>query len=89
MFIVRCSDGALYTDVTNNVDAALWQINEGDGKPYTKSRLPVFLAHVEEYMNESDAERRAAAIRRLSREEKEQILALANIGAAGEFAFAG
>lgn len=43
-YIVRCSDGSLYTGVTNNLDARILAHNEGRGAKYTKSRTPVELA---------------------------------------------
>lgn len=87
LYIVRCSDGSLYTDVTDNIEAAILELNRGKGSPYTRSRLPVFLAYTEEYMNEIDARKRAAAIKRMSRSEKEHLLVAAHFGAAAESAY--
>jgi putative endonuclease len=75
LFVVRCADGSLYTAVTNDPAAALGELNAGRGSNYTRTRLPVFLAYSEEYMNEEDAIRRAESLRRLSREEKERLFA--------------
>jgi predicted GIY-YIG superfamily endonuclease len=87
VFIVRCADGSLFTGVTADVERDLRVLNDGGGTPYTRSRLPVFLAHTEEYMNEGDAAKRAAAIKRLPRTAKEDILTQANVGAVGGLAY--
>jgi putative endonuclease len=83
LFIVRCSDGSLYTAGTDDVERSVHEINAGGGSPYTRSRLPVFLAHTEEYMNEKDALRQAENIKKLSRSAKESLLAAQLLGAAG------
>lgn len=87
IFIVRCSDGSLFTGVTDNLDNSVRDLNDGRGTPYTRSRLPVFLAHSEEYMNEKDAIKRADGIKRLSRNGKEDLLASATLSAVGGLAF--
>ena len=88
VYLLRCSDGSLFTGVSGAVEDAVRATNGGEGAVYTKSRLPVFLAHVEEYMNEIDANRRASAIKRLSRTGKERILVVeADPGALGAYAF--
>jgi putative endonuclease len=87
VYIVRCSDGSLFTGVTGDFEAEIKQINGGNGASYTRSRLPVFLAYTEEYMNESDALRRAASIKRLPRLGKEAVLSSETFGAIGGLAF--
>lgn len=44
--------------------------NAGKGAKYTKSRRPVILVYYEEYETKSEALRREAAIKKLSRQEK-------------------
>lgn len=74
LYIVRCTDGSLYTGVAENVKEEVRLMNAGRGPSYTRSRLPVFLALTEEYMNAGDAAKRAANIKKLSRREKEVLL---------------
>ncbi len=88
VYVVRCADGSLYTGVANDMDREVRVLNEGTGSAYVRARLPVFLAYTEEYMNEHDAARRAASVKRLSREHKERLLAIPSLGALGEFGFA-
>lgn len=86
IFVVRCSDGSLYTGVSEDVDRTLSELNDGEGNPYVRTRTPVFLAYTEEYMNRTDAERRAESVRRLSRQGKESLLSIATTSAfSGEF----
>ena len=87
IYIVRCSDGSLFTGVTSDVDRSIRELNGGDGASYTRSRLPVFLAHTEEYMNESDALRRASSVKRLPRAAKEDLLTSGCLSTVGGFAF--
>ncbi len=42
-YIVLCSDGSLYTGVTNGLEARIKAHNEGRGAKYTKGRTPVKL----------------------------------------------
>ncbi|HTM69122.1 MAG TPA: GIY-YIG nuclease family protein [Candidatus Binatia bacterium] len=88
VYVVRCSDGSLYTGTAPDVDRELSALNGGEGSTYVRARLPVFLAYTEEYMNERDASRRAASVKRLSRVSKESLLALPCIGAVGELGLA-
>lgn len=70
VYILRCSDGSLYTGWTNNLSARLHAHQSGSGAKYTRSRLPVELVYTENCSTRSEALRREAAIKRLSRAEK-------------------
>lgn len=48
-YIVRCSDGSLYTGWTNDLKKRIKDHNEGRGAKYTRSRRPVVLAYYEEF----------------------------------------
>ena len=69
-YIVRCADGTLYTGWTNDLKKRIKAHNAGKGAKYTKSRRPVILVYYEEYETKSEALRREAAIKKLSRQEK-------------------
>ncbi len=88
VYVVRCTDGSLYTGATNDIDQELSALNGGDRSPYVRARLPVFLTYTEEYMNENDAGRRVAAVKRMSRAGKERLLAIPSIGAVGDLGLA-
>ncbi len=78
VYILRCGDGTLYTGCTNDLPHRLRVHQRGKGAKYTRSRLPVELVYQETVQDKSQALRREAAIKRLSRSDK---LALVNAGA--------
>ena len=47
VYLLRCSDGTLYTGCTNNLDRRLAAHNAGKGTKYTRSRRPVALVYWE------------------------------------------
>ena len=69
-YIVRCSDGTLYTGWTTNVERRVRKHNSGKGAKYTRSRLPVTVVWREAQPNKGAALRREAAIKRLRRADK-------------------
>ena len=68
--MLRCRDGSLYTGWTNHLAERVAAHQAGRGAKYTKSRRPVILVYYEEYETKSEALRREAAIKKLSRQEK-------------------
>ena len=70
VYMLRCGDGSLYTGSTTDVDRRLREHQSGTGARYTRSRPPVTLAYVEEAPDRSAAQRREAAIKKLSRDQK-------------------
>jgi putative endonuclease len=49
VYILRCSDGSLYTGSTTDLDARLAQHQDGEGAVYTRQRLPVELIWFSEF----------------------------------------
>ncbi|MBP7937536.1 MAG: GIY-YIG nuclease family protein [Phycisphaerae bacterium] len=74
MYILRCADGTFYTGITTEVDRRLEQHNAGSASRYTRSRLPVKLVYREPQATRSLALKREAAVKRLSRGEKESLI---------------
>ena len=74
VYILRCSDGSLYTGITNDLDRRCEQHNAGTASRYTRSRLPVELVYQEEQGNRSVATKRELEIKALSRLEKEALI---------------
>ena len=74
MYIVRCSDGSLYTGWTNDLEKRIKAHNEGKGAKYTKSRRPVELVYYEAFEKKEEAMSREWAIKQMSREEKKGLL---------------
>ena len=75
-YLLRCADGTLYCGWTNHLAARVAAHNAGKGAKYTKTRRPVVLAYYEEYATRSEAMRREAAIKKLTKKEKEAMAAL-------------
>jgi putative endonuclease len=76
VYILRCSDGSLYTGVTTDINRRLAEHNSNQtlGASYTRSRRPVFLAYSEKAVNRSAAQKREASIKKMSRKVKLSLL---------------
>ena len=70
VYILRCSDGSLYTGATTDVERRILRHSAGRASKYTRSRLPVTLAYLEEVASRGQALRRESAIKKLSRTQK-------------------
>ena len=74
VYILRCGDGTLYTGATDDVGRRLAAHRAGRGAKYTRGRGPLELVYVEEQLDKSAALRREWEIKRLRREQKEQMI---------------
>lgn len=74
IYILRCCDDTLYTGYTTDPIRRLRTHQSGNGAKYTRSRLPVELVYQEELADKSCALQREAAIKKLSRAEKLQLI---------------
>ena len=75
VYILQCSDGTLYTGWTTDMERRLAAHNAGRGARYTRGRRPVQLVYLEGQQDRSSAQCREAALRRLSRSAKVQLIA--------------
>ena len=66
-YMLKCSDGTLYTGWTNDLDKRVEAHNSGKGAKYTKARRPVELAYYEEFETKEQAMKREYAIKQLGR----------------------
>lgn len=73
-YLLRCADGTLYCGWTNHLEKRVEAHNSGKGAKYTKSRRPVELVYYEEYDTKTEAMQREAAIKKLSRQEKLELI---------------
>lgn len=73
-YILKCSDGTLYTGWTNDLDKRLAAHNSGRGAKYTKGRTPVTLAYFEVFETREEAMKREYVIKHLSSREKRQLI---------------
>ncbi len=74
VYILRCSDGTLYTGWTTDLEARINTHNSGSGAKYTRSRRPVSLAYYEEVSDRTAALKREAAIKKLPRSKKLELI---------------
>lgn len=74
VYILQCSDGSFYTGSTNNVEKRLKTHFAGKGAKYTKSHKPVKLLYQEDFQTKSEALKREAEIKNLSRLDKEALI---------------
>lgn len=74
-YILKCADGTYYTGWTTDLEQRLKAHNQGTGAKYTRAHRPVTLAYAELHATKSDAMKREAAIKKLSRKEKEALAA--------------
>ena len=73
--MLTCADGTLYTGITTDTDRRISEHNQSTkGAKYTHARRPVTLAYSESYETRSEASKREAALKKLSREEKLKLL---------------
>lgn len=70
VYMVECCDGTLYTGISDDVSKRVAAHNSGHGAKYTRGRTPVVLRYYEVCPDKSAALRREAALKRLSRTEK-------------------
>jgi predicted GIY-YIG superfamily endonuclease len=74
VYILRCSDGSLYTGITTDVNRRCEEHNAGTASHFTRGRLPVALVYQETQASRSLALKREAAIKALSRPQKEALI---------------
>lgn len=74
LYILRCGDGTLYTGITTDVEKRLETHRAGKGAKYTRGRLPLEVVYRECCGTHSDALKREAAIKRMTRQKKETLL---------------
>lgn len=77
-YVLECNDKTLYTGWTNDLEKRLVAHNAGRGAKYTKGRLPVLVVYYEQFATKQEAMRREAAIKRLTRAQKQELIMQAN-----------
>lgn len=73
-YMLRCSDGSLYTGWTTHLEKRVLAHNQGKGAKYTRARIPVTLVYYETFATKEEAMRREWEIKRLTRGEKLRLL---------------
>jgi putative endonuclease len=76
VYILECADGTYYTGYTTDLERRVSVHNKGKGARYTRGRLPVAIVFSEAYATKSEALRREAEIKRMTRREKRELVEL-------------
>lgn len=74
LYILRCKDNTLYTGITTNVEKRLQQHRSGKGAKYTRGRAPLELVYQEVCKNHTEALKREAFVKKLTRKDKEALI---------------
>lgn len=74
VYIIRCSDGSLYTGITTDVERRFGEHAGNGGAKYFRGRAPEALVYLETGHSRASASRREAAIKQLPRRDKLRLL---------------
>lgn len=79
VYIVECADGTLYTGIATDVQRRLLEHNgaKGKGARYTSARSPVSLVYEARCESRSAALKEELRIKRLTRGQKQTLIATA------------
>jgi len=78
IYIVECSDGKLYTGISNNVAKRVDAHSRGKGCRFTRYRYPVKLVYQELCGTKSDARKREIRVQKLQRYQKLRLIVFYN-----------
>lgn len=70
VYILECTDGSLYTGITNDLKSRVNAHETGKGAKYTRRRGPFRVRYIESLDTKGAALRREAAIKSLDRSAK-------------------
>jgi putative endonuclease len=75
LYLLRCRDGSLYAGITCDPERRLAQHQGGLASRYTRGRRPVQMVYREWCTSRSEALKREYAVKTLSRDAKERLIA--------------
>lgn len=75
LYILECSDKTFYTGITTDLQRRLEEHNSSKlGAKYTRTRRPVKLVYSQEFINRSEASKEEARVKKLSHQQKIDLL---------------
>ena len=74
VYLLRCSDGSLYTGWTNDLEKRVKAHQGGQGAKYTRAHRPVELVYHEVYATKQEAMRREWEIKHMTKAEKGRLI---------------
>lgn len=85
LYLLECADQSIYTGITTDLDRRLREHKEGTagknkskskGANYTSAKGAVKIVYSEEHPDRSSASKREAEIKKMSRQEKLELIAV-------------
>jgi putative endonuclease len=83
LYIIQCCDGSLYTGITTDISRRLGEHNAKKGAFYTQNKTPVTLVYQEAMASQSDARKRESEIKKLTRNQKLELIGMERAEAQG------
>ena len=80
VYILKCTDATFYTGISPDVEQRVKTHNLGKASRYTRARLPVKVIYIEQCADRSEASKREAEIKKLSKKKKLKLVILAKRG---------
>ena len=74
LYILRCGDGTLYTGITNDLPKRFAAHCAGKGAKYTRGRGPLEMVYRECCADHSEALKREAEVKKLTRQQKLELI---------------
>jgi putative endonuclease len=74
VYVIRCSDGSLYTGITTDMARRFHQHADGKGAKYFRGRVPEQVVYLETQHTRSSASKRELQIKALRRSEKLELM---------------
>jgi putative endonuclease len=74
VYMLECSDGSIYTGITNDLTTRILKHNSGKGAKYTRARIPVILKAYWVYNLKSEAAKAEYAFKKLPRIQKMELI---------------
>lgn len=74
-YLAQCNDGSLYAGTCIHLSEREAKHNDGTGAKYTRSRRPVKMVYHEAFATLSEARKREAEVKKLSRSQKLLLIA--------------
>jgi putative endonuclease len=74
IYILRCADDSFYTGITTDLERRFKQHKQGTASHYTRAHGAVEMVYTEKKRTRSAALKREAAIKKLSRQQKQELV---------------
>lgn len=74
VYVIRCSDGSLYTGITTDMARRFHQHADGKGAKYFRGHVPEQVVYLETQHTRSSASKRELQIKTMQRSEKLELI---------------